>query len=255
VLPPYCIPTNIRRLEHAAHPLRTPILEQPNAGQRSARAFPRSFSMQRPRCVRYLGNRRPPAPRTPLEQRGAGQRGTRAPPRPSSMSSRGPGCAPYLRNTHKHAVIPTPRARRPPTPNSILDSQPAEHQSVSTPIFNVIPRAEMCSLPKDYPQLRRKSDPKSTPPTHSARPLLEQPDAGQRSAKAFPRPSLMPSRGPKCAPTLGVPTTTLRIRRQDHAAHLLRTPPLEQPDAGQRGTRAFPRHLQCHPVGRDVLAT
>jgi hypothetical protein len=124
----------IRYQEHAAHPLRTPILEQPNAGQRGTRAFPRS----------------------------------------SSMTSRGPTCAPYLRNTSNYAANPTPIKCSPPTPHTPSGTAKcfqAEHQSVSTPVFNDIPRAGVCSLPKDYQQLRRESDTKSTPPTHSARPL------------------------------------------------------------------------------------
>jgi hypothetical protein len=38
-------------------------------------------------------------------------------------------------------------------------------------MFNVIPKAEMCSLPKEYKKLRRETDTTSTPLTHSAHPL------------------------------------------------------------------------------------
>ena len=131
------------------------------------------------------------------------------------------------------AANPTPRPRRPLTPHTPSGTArcwPAWHQSVSTPIFNVIPRAETCPLPKHNPQLRLDSDAQSTPLTR----------AGQRSTRAFPRPFSMSSRRPRCAPSLRS-TSTPRSRHQEHAAHPLRTPRLEQPNPGQRSTRACPR--------------
>jgi hypothetical protein len=45
----------------------------------------------------------------------------------------------------------------------MLDS---EERSLSQPMFIVIVAAEVCSLQKEYPQVRRGSDPESTQPTH-----------------------------------------------------------------------------------------
>jgi hypothetical protein len=50
----------------------------------------------------------------------------------------------------------------------------------------------MCSLPKDYPQLRREPDAKSTKPTHSAHPLWSSQTVARLSARAFPCPSKCP---------------------------------------------------------------
>jgi hypothetical protein len=44
---------------------------------------------------------------------------------------------------------------------------------LTKPISNVTVAAEVYSLAKDYPQVRRESDPKRARPTDSAHPLLE----------------------------------------------------------------------------------
>jgi hypothetical protein len=152
-------------------------------------------------------------------------------------------CAPYLRNTHNYAANRRQEHAAHPLRTHPLERPDAGQRSARafTRPSSMPSRGPRCApclrLSTTTPRIQRQE--------HAAHPLhthpLKQPDAGQHSTRAFPRTSSLSSRVPRCAPHLGISTTNARIRHQEHAARPLRTHPLEQPEAGQRSTRAFPR--------------
>jgi hypothetical protein len=117
----------------------------------------------------------------PLQQPDAGQRSTRASPRPHSMSFQGPRCAHYLRNTRKTDAKST--GAHPLRTPHLEQPNGGQRSTRAFPCPSKIPRDEMCPLLKQNPQLRRESDAKSTPPTHSVHPLL----SSQMQANVAPK--------------------------------------------------------------------
>ena len=123
------------------------------------------------------------------------------------------------------------------------------------PIFNVIAAAEMCSLPKKYPQLRREHYPKSTPPTHSAHP-----SGGAKCWPAYHHSVSMPifsviAPAEMCSLT----KEYLQLRRElfpkstppTHSAHPLWNIQMLASVTPER----LHAHHPCHPEGSDVLPT